>query len=116
MINKILKNTKGVSLITLAISIIVLIILTNIIIYNLQDNLKVKGLQNMQTDIGQLRDRINSYYAQYQEVPTDVKYPIENLQQMKESGVFNETSDKEDEFYVIKLTALDNLTLNYGRD
>ena len=116
MIKNRIKNEKGISLVALSISIMVLLILTNIIIYNLQDNLKVKDLQNMQTDIGQLRDKIYVYYAQYGVIPADVKYPVENLKDMKETGIISEYTDKDDDFYIIKLTALDNLTLNYGKD
>ena len=113
MISEKMKSSKGVTLIALAITIIIITVLTNIIIYNLKDNLLVDNLQNMQTDIGNLRNKVSNYYAEHGEIPVTLKYT--NIDEIKNAGLISETTDKGD-FFVINLSALDNLTLNYGKD
>ena len=65
MIKKIVNNQKGVSLVTLTITVIVILILTGIVLYNVKDNLGVQKLKSMQADIENLRDKIESYYIEY---------------------------------------------------
>ena len=62
MIKKIVNNQKGVSLFTLTITVIVILILTGIVLYNVKNNLGVQKLKSMQADIENLRDKIESYY------------------------------------------------------
>ena len=64
MIKDKFKDTKGISLISLSIAVIILVVITNMLIYNVRDNLKSERLANMQTDISNLRDKILTYYAQ----------------------------------------------------
>lgn len=64
MIKKIVNNQKGVSLVTLTITVIVILILTGIVLYNVKDNLGVQKLKSMQADIENLRDKIESYYIE----------------------------------------------------
>ena len=103
-------NSKGVSLISLSITVIILIIITNILIYNLKDNLGVTNLRNMQNDISNIREKVASYYAQNGKIPAKIKYTnVSNI------DVISDAVDTGD-FYVVDLEALENLTLNYGLD
>ena len=113
MIKGKIKNAKGISLVSLAIAVIVLVILTNIIIYNARDNLKVGNLKEMQNDIMNLRDKVSSYYAQNGKIPASLRYT--NIEAIKHANLISDNVD-EGEFFVIDLSALDNLTLNYGKD
>lgn len=113
MIKKFLNNQKGVSLVTLTITVIVILILTGIVLYNVKDNLGVQKLKSMQADIENLRDKIESYYIEYGSIPAKIEYT--NITSIKNAGVI---SDKVDtgKFYIIDLSAIDNLTLTYGKD
>ena len=116
MIKYKLKNAKGISLISLAITVIILIILTNAIVYNIRDNLRIKNLENMQNDIANLKDKISNYYAENGKIPATVEFTNnEAINAIKKTGV---VSDKVDtgKFLVIDLSAIDNLTLNYGKE
>ena len=55
MMKKLLNN-RGITLASLAIVIIVILILTGTLIYNVKDNLRVANLREMQNDIQNLRD------------------------------------------------------------
>lgn len=107
------KKEKGISLVSLAITVVVLMILTNVIIYNVRDNLKIGKLKEMKNDIENLRDKVSSYYAQNATIPARVKYP--NINHLKVAGVISEAVDT-GAFFVIDLSAIENLTLNRGAD
>ncbi len=110
MINTKMKSIRGISLISLVITTIVLIILANVIIYNVRDNLRLGKLENMQNDIENLRDKISSYYTQNGKIPATLQYT-----NFSHIGVISQAVDTGD-FLVIDLSALENLTLNYGKD
>lgn len=110
---KTIKNNKGVTLVALTITVIILLIVTNVIIYNVKDNLGVEKLRNMQNDIEELTDRVSIYYTQYGKIPAKIKYT--NIQNIKDSGIISEEVDN-GEFYIIDLSAIKNLTLTYGKD
>lgn len=115
------KSQRGINLVTLSVTIIIILILTNIILYNVKDNLGVQNLKNMQADIENLREKVSNHYMQYGDIPVyyiqdddnkKVKVKYTNISNI---DVISEEESKSD-FYVIDLSALDNLTLNYGQD
>ena len=110
--NKKLKNNKGITLVALTITIIILLIVTNIIIYNVRDNLGVEKLRNMQNDIEQLSGKISTYYEQYGTIPSKIEY--DNISKIKEAGLIG--ANDIGKFYIIDLSAIENLTLVYGKD
>ena len=55
------KSQRGINLITLSVTVIVILILTNIVLYNVKDNLGIQKLKNMQADIENLRDKVSAY-------------------------------------------------------
>ena len=115
MINKIIKNQRGINLISLAISVIVILVLTGTILYNVKDNLGIQNLRNMQSDIQNLREKVSSYYAQYGKIPANETNKYTNIDHLNEAGIISQQVDIGD-FYVIDLSALENLTLRYGQD
>lgn len=110
------KQNKGVSLVSLAVAIIVLIIITNMLVYYAKDNVYVKSLTNMYNDVSNLREKISNYYSIYGDIPVKVKYEnAEVINNLQTAGIIG-VNDKIDEFYVIELSALEGLTLNLGED
>ena len=115
MMNKLLNN-RGITLASLAIAVIVILILTGTLIYNVKDNLRVANLREMQNDIQNLRDAVSNYYSINGSIPAKLKYTnTDNINRIKDAGVINEKADTGD-FYIIDLKELENLTLNYGED
>lgn len=108
-----MREAKGISLISLVITIIVLMILSNMIIYHLKDNIKLRELIEMQSDIDNLRDKVSTYYMQNGKIPASIKYT--NIEAIRDSGVISDAVDVGD-FLVIDLSAIENLTLNKGQD
>ena len=111
MNNKV-ENSKGITLISLIITIVVLLIISNIIIYSVKNNLGIEKLKNMQNDIENLSDKISAYYNQYGTLPIiDGEY----TNTAKINNLISENVDK-GKFYIVDLSALENLTLTYGKD
>ena len=110
-----LKKDKGVTLVALTITVVVLLIVTNIIIYNVRDNLGIETLRNMQSDIETLSDKVANYYSQYGEIPVNKEVEYTNINQIKTAGLISEKIDT-GKFYIIDLSAIENLTLTYGTD
>ena len=105
-----IKNDKGITLISLSIAVIIILTITGMILYSAKDNIYIKNLTNMQNDIANLRDKISLYYSEYGEIPAQTEYPdVTNLQDVIGA---NDTGD----FYIIELGELEGLTLNYGED
>lgn len=106
------KNNKGVTLVALAIAVAIIMILTNVVVYNAIDGLRANKLGNLQTDIENLRDKVSNYYAQHGAIPADTSIEYTNIGNL--SSIIGATDTGK--FYVIDLAAMENVTLNYGRD
>ncbi len=119
-----IKNQKGISLVSLSITIVLLLIISNIVISNTSEKLKFEGIENMQSDIANLRGKISNFYAENGTLPVDKTsvYSIMGIDGNVTNGVnisgIDAISMSSDfgNFYVIDLSAIDNLTLNYGED
>ena len=103
-----IKNNKGIALVSLTIAIIILIVLTAMLIYNARNGVKLRALKMMQNDIDLLSDEISSYYVKYGDIPAEIEYlgPIN----------FEKQPNDDDKYYVIDLSAFEDITLNYGLD
>ncbi len=112
-----IKNEKGITMITLTIAIIILVIITNILIFNARDGVYVKNLENMYSDVESLRDKIIEYYIDYGAIPADTQtqYSLDGKDDLKDNWITQEEFEK-GKFYIIDLKALDGVSLNYGRD
>lgn len=106
-----IKQEKGISMVSLIITIIILVILTNMLIYNAEDNIQIKSLTNLYNDIELLREKVSEYYNEYGKIPAKTQYT--NI-----SGLSNvlSTSNDTGDFYMIDLEAMQGITLNYGKD
>ena len=107
----IIKKEKGITMVALVITVIILLILTNVLIYNARDMVYVKNLTGLYNDIGLLREKIAEYYNEYGELPAKTEYTNTN----RLSGILSRNNDT-GKFYVIDLEAMNGITLNYGKD
>lgn len=108
-------NQKGISLISLSVMVMVILAITGTIIYSVKNNLKVERLEQMQDDIENLQDKVDTYYAQYGKIPAKTDAEYTNISQMQEAGIISTAVDT-GKFYVLDLSAIENLTLNFGQD
>lgn len=110
MINNKLRTNKGITLITLILATVIMLIISSILIYNAQTGVKTRALNNMYNDVKILKDRIDIYYSKYGALPIlSTKYT--NINNIKGINV-----NDNDNYFVIDLESLENLTLTYGKD
>ena len=126
-----LKNEKGVTLIALTITIIVMIILSSVIIRSSNTHINTQKRDKLYSDIDNLNNKISKYYIEYGDIPVLSKQYcnkeelIALLDTNKSSNgveLNNSTDDNnttinpndDDSYYIIDLEKLSGLTLNYG--
>ena len=117
-----LGNNKGVTLITLSITIAILLIISGITINYTTRYIYLDKLNKMTSDIEMINVAISDYYMENNSLPTfSPKYledrsDLETLIKSKGGKIDCINSDDSGGYYVIDLSNLDNLTLNYGRE
>ena len=74
--------------------------------------MRTTKLSNMQADIENLRDKVSNYYARYGKIPADTNIEYINVNNINSISEAVDTG----KFYVIDLAAMENVTLNYGKD
>ena len=115
-----MKNNKGITMISLVITIIVLIIVASITIYNGTAQLGIKRVNSLYADIDSISTKVAEYYLKNEKLPVfenkyiDNKTNLEKL--FRENGATTNITNANDgdDYYVLDLSKLDNLTLNYG--
>ncbi len=121
MIN--LKNDKGVTLIILTITIIILLIITGITINNSKSQLMIKKVNNLYSDIDSISTKVSDYYLKNNSLPVfDNNIYLNSSSELgtlieKNGGdksVINANDDGP--YYVLNLSKLENLTLNFGSE
>lgn len=102
------KKEKGVTMITLVITIVLMLILVGTVVMNLDDTQAVRDYVNMQSDITQINEKVNTYYAK------NGTLPILNL--YRDIGMIYSVRNPNDNnnYYVIDLNAIGLGELNFG--
>lgn len=111
MIKNKITQEKGITMVALVITVIILLIVTGMLIYNARDGVQIKALTNLYNDIELLREKVSEYYEEYGTIPAKIKYT--NTEGLKK--ILSKNNDIGD-FYVIDLEAMQGITLNYGKD
>ena len=123
-----LKNNKGITLMSLVVTVIILLAITGVIIYNTKHQVKMKKLNDLYIDIEAISAKVDEYYLNNGTLPVLCEYlEQENLIKLLEKSATEQEAtigyenrvnpnDGKDKYYVIDLGKLDGLTLNYGYD
>lgn len=128
-----MKNNKGITLISLVLTVIVILIITSAMIFNTKNQLEMRKIQNLSNDIETLNSKVDEYYLKYGELPKLCNYTDSESKNFKNRGDFEKSlQDKAkeqnlrlnneinandgDDYIVIDLERLGNLTLTYGYD
>lgn len=101
------KQNKGVTLIILVITILLILIIASTVIYNISYNQENERLREIRTDITKLQGKINIYYAQNGTLPILEEYVPQEMPDRNENDDNN--------YFVINLRLLQDLTLAQGK-
>lgn len=69
-----IKENKGVTLIALTVTVMILLAITGTIIYSSKNQLSLKKLDNLYIDIDNITAKVDQYYLNYGELPTITDY------------------------------------------
>ena len=126
-------NNKGITLVSLVVTVIIILILTGAMIFNTKNQLQMRGIQNLSNDIESLNAKVDDYYLKYGELPKLCDYTSNDTINFKNKTHFitslnekaqthnarlnTEVNENDgDEYIVIDLEKLEGLTLTYGYD
>ena len=112
--NKLKILDKGITLISLSITVIILLLITGVLVYNAKDSIEIRNYRNLSNDIQNLRDKVSEFYNEYGNIPAKIKYT--NLSENIKNVFNNQELENIDEFYVIDLQVMEGISLNYGKD
>lgn len=101
-----MRNEKGVTMVSLMATVIIILILTSTIVINVDTGKEMNDYRKMCADIDILKEQLLLYYKKYNEIPT--KGSSINV------GSIQEAEDETGDFYEIDLSKLSNITLNFG--
>lgn len=127
-----LKNNKGISLVTMVITVLIMLILLSTLTFTAYTNLRIRGLNKLYNDIRTLNDEVAVYYLENGRLPVSGEYATitvgaeldETIDFVTKDGTFtNQDSlvnpnDYNDEsgtgqatYYTIDLGLFDNISL-----
>lgn len=109
------KNNKGVTLVALSISIIIIGIILTVIVFSSKNSIVMRDLNNMYADIKILEDKISIYYLDYNELPIGGRLPNSQVNKMLNDISKNPNNYKNGslkKFYEIDTSKLLNINLN----
>ena len=103
-----MKKEKGITLIALVITIVVMSIIAGTVIYEAINMVQSQEINKLYNDLRTLEDKVNLYYTEYGGIPVKGEYTGPTTFQMVKNP------NDSNKYYVIDINELDNLTLNYS--
>jgi len=109
---KIYKEEKGITMISLILTVMLLIIITGALVGNSRSTVQLSNFTKLQNDIEALNDRVAAYFVEKGELPI---YKDEELLKANLRTVLSDMSINDgEEYYTIDLEEIGNPSLNYG--
>lgn len=106
----ILRNQKGITLLSLMLTIVILGILAGIAITNMDIGTDIRDYNYMCADIELLETKVRTYYNENKALPILTEGNILNPNLDGQESI----KDDESKYYKIDISKLYNITLNYG--
>ena len=105
-----IRNNKGITMITLIITIIVISIISGVTIYESVKDIKARKIDLLYADLELLEDKVNTYYLNNGSLP--IKEQFNGSENFKTVKNINDN----DVYYVIDISLLDGVSLNMKLD
>lgn len=109
-----IKNKKGITLVALVITVVILLILSGIVISKVNMSATNSTYNKMVADVKLLEEKILVYYNKYQTVPGIEITDTSNFPTIAENGK-NIPKGEGEKYYKIDLSQLSGISLNYGK-
>lgn len=103
-----IKSNSGITLLTLSLTIALMLILSFTIAININDYIEKENRINLETDILKLQEKVANYYSKNNSLPIINEYT--------NTGLLKKNINDNDKYYVIDISKLEKIDLNYGED
>lgn len=104
-----LTSNKAITLVTLVLTIVLILLISGTMGYYTTSGLSLQKVNNMYSDIEQIQSKVDEYYIKNNNLPILNETGIVSF---SNSINVNDSSD----YYVIDLSKLGNMSLNYGKE
>lgn len=104
-----LTSSRAITLVTLVLTIVLILLISGTMGYYTKSGLELQKATNMYNDIEQIQSKVDDYYIKNNELPI-----IKDLGEISFSNSKNVNDDEN--YYVIDLSKLGSMSLNYGKD
>ena len=104
------KNNKGITMITLIVTILVISIIAGVTIYQSVENIKERKIDSLYTDLELLEDKVNTYYLNNGSLP--IKEEFKDSDNFKAVRNVNDN----DVYYIIDISKLEGVSLSMKLD
>ena len=104
------RKEKGITLVVLVITVMLMLILVTVTVSISTDRYTLVKINNMYSDIEQLKDKVDLYYLNNNELPI-IENKTQDVSKM-DADVFNLNDNSN--YYIIDFDKLDLQNINYG--
>ena len=104
------KNEKGITMIAIVITIIILLIIISTVSFSSKNGIDMKKLNNMYADIILLEEKIAIYYLKNGNIP--IKGEELEIESELKTQLISDNPNNGTKFYEIDLDKLENISLN----
>ena len=111
-----MKNQKGITLLSLVITIVLMLIIAGTTIYTSTDRFKINNLNKLYNDIDTLKDKVDNYYLQYGGLPVLKNEQNEPIRYTFSTLNFDKNVNDDENYDILDLAAMGDFTLNYGKE
>ena len=109
-----IKNSKGITLVSLMITIVLMLIISSITISVSMDRFEINDYNKMINDLKLLEDKVSNYYLKYNAIP--IVRDKDNNPILYDNTKITFDTNKNDNgvYYILDLSAMEGISLNYG--
>ena len=113
---KIFKNNRGITLVSLVITIVLMIIVASTTVYTSYQRFEINNLNKMINDIELLTDKVSNYYLKYNDLPILKDNSNNFILYTYTTLGFEKNQEDNENYYILDLGAMEGITLNYGKE
>ncbi len=114
--NNCIYNNKGITIVSLIITIIVILIISSITINVSYKRFEINKFNKMKNDLELLSDKVSNYYLKTENIPVVLDSSGNKTQYTFTELNFDKDSTDNSVYYILDLEAMDGLFLNYGEE
>ena len=108
-----LNSNNGITIISLVVTIVIILILSGVVVSNVNIRADIGKLNNMYADLTLLEEKVLTYYNRYNVIPKN------DIDFMTQEDIINTLGNNRnindnDIYYILDISKLETVTTNFG--